>query len=104
MSNLLINIKELISFYIQVNYDEYLKEKKIKFIPEDQIKTVINNMFDAKLEHMIVFVKNALKDILKDEYPDESKIDLLFTEILDDKDYCINKLFIEIKIYQEKNK
>ena len=104
MSNLLINIKELISFYIQVNYDEYLKEEKIKLIPENQLKKVISNMFDTKIEHMIIFVKTALKDILKDEYPDENKIDLLFKEILDDKDFCINKLYIEIKTYQEKNK
>tara|TARA_B110000285_G_scaffold170231_1_gene190486 strand:- start:237 stop:551 length:315 start_codon:yes stop_codon:yes gene_type:complete len=104
MSNLLINIKELISFYIQINYDEYLKEKKISFIPENQIKKVITDMFDTKINHMIQFVKNALKDILKDEYPEESKIDLLFTEILNDKDFCINKLYIEIKIYQVKNK
>ena len=104
MSNLLVNIKELVSFYIQVNYDEYLKKENLKEIPEDKITDVINSMFDSKKDHMIKFVKTSLKDVLGSEYPEDRKIDVIFNEILEDKDYCINRLSKEIITYQKQKK
>jgi len=103
MSNLLINIKELVSFYVKINYEEYLKEKKIDKIAEENIKGIIETLFDEKKEHLQDFIKNTLKDILKEEYPGNEQIDLIFGEILEDKGYCITKITTEIKIYQ-KNK
>mgnify|MGYP001175927848 CR=1 FL=1 len=106
MSNYLINIKELVIFYIKVNYEDYLKENKLKIIEESKIKSIVSEMFDSKKDHIQEFVKTALKDILKDEYPGDSTINKIFSEILADKDFCVNKVFIEIKAYQEtlKNK
>lgn len=101
MANLLINIKELISFYIKVNYENYLEKNKLKTIEESQIKTLVSEMFDSKKDHMQDFVKTTLKDMLKDEYPGDSNINNIFREILEDKEFCINKIFTEIKIYQQ---
>ena len=104
MSNILINIKELISFYVQTNYKEYLKVNNIDKIEDSKINEIIENMFDERKEHLQTFVKNALKDLLKnEEYPGDNKIDIIFSEIVEDRDYCITKLITEIKLYQ-KNK
>ena len=101
MANLLINIKELISFYIKVNYEDYLEKNELKIIEESKIKDIVFEMFDSKKEHMKDFVKKTLKDMLKDEYSGDSNIDNIFREILQDKDFCVNKIFTEIKIYQQ---
>ena len=101
MSNLLVNIKELISFYIKVNYEDYLKQNKLESIEDSKIKTIVSEMFDLKKNHMQEFVKKTLMDMLKDEYPGNSNIDNIFREILQDKDFCVNKIFTEIKTYQD---
>ena len=101
MSNLLVNIKELISFYIKINYEDYLKENKLQAIEESKIKSIVSEMFDLKKDHMQAFVKKTLLDMLKDEYPGDSNIDNIFREILQDKDFCVNKIYTEIKAYQD---
>tara|TARA_B100001094_G_C18188556_1_gene805533 strand:+ start:4236 stop:4550 length:315 start_codon:yes stop_codon:yes gene_type:complete len=104
MSNILTNIKELISFYIKTNYEEYLKVNNIDKIEESKINEIVTKMFDEKKEHLQTFVKNALKDLLeKEEYPGDNQIDIIFSEIIEDRDFCITKLTTEIKLYQ-KNK
>jgi hypothetical protein len=103
MSNILINIKELISFYVQTNYKEYLEKNKITKIEDSKINEIIENMFDERKEHLNIFVKEALKELLEDEeYPGDNKIDIIFLEIIEDRDYCITKLITEIKLYQKK--
>ena len=103
MSNLLVNIKELISFYIKINYEEYLKENELEKIEEDKIRGIIEDMFDKRKEHLKNFVKEALKDVLKEESPTDENIEQIFTELFADKNFCITKITNEIKIYQ-KNK
>ena len=80
MSNLLINIKELISFYVKVNYEEYIKENKLKYIETSKLKDLISEMFDQKKEHMKILL-NSSKDVLKDEYPGDTNINNIFREI-----------------------
>ena len=48
MSFLLVNIKELISFYVRINYEEYLKENKLEKIEEDKIRGIVENMFNTR--------------------------------------------------------
>tara|TARA_Y100000590_G_C15654102_1_gene989950 strand:- start:331 stop:642 length:312 start_codon:yes stop_codon:yes gene_type:complete len=103
MSFLLVNIKELISFYVRINYEEYLKENKLEKIEEDKIRGIVENMFNTRQEHLKNFVKEALKDILKEETPPNENIEQIFAELFEDKNLCIIKITNEIKIYQ-KNK
>ena len=101
MSSLIVNIKELVSFYVKINYEEYLKENKIEKIEEEKISSIIEGMFDERKTHLQEFIKTALKDVLKEEYPGDSSIDTIFSEIVEDKEFCIKKLTTEIKVYQK---
>jgi len=105
MSNVLMKIKELVSFYVRINYEEYLKENGIDKIEEEKIKGIIEGMFDERKEHLKQFVKNALQELLEEtnEYPGDDKVNLIFDEILEDREFCITKLNTEIQLYQ-KNK
>tara|TARA_B100000029_G_C16990174_1_gene747191 strand:- start:199 stop:510 length:312 start_codon:yes stop_codon:yes gene_type:complete len=103
MSSVLLNIKELVSFYIKINYEEYLKENNIDKIEESKIKDIITEMFNTRKEHLLQFLKESLQDILKDEYPGNERINDIYNDLLSDRDFCITKVTTEIKLYQ-KNK
>tara|TARA_B100001094_G_C17563618_1_gene499507 strand:+ start:49 stop:360 length:312 start_codon:yes stop_codon:yes gene_type:complete len=103
MSSVLLNIKELVSFYIKINYEEYLKENNIDKIEESKIRDIITEMFNIRKEHLLQFLKESLKDILKDEYPGDERINDIYNDLLSDRDFCITKITTEIKLYQ-KNK
>jgi len=89
----------------RILYDtKSLTEDKLQAIEESKIKSIVSEMFDLKKDHMQAFVKKTLLDMLKDEYPGDSNIDNIFREILQDKDFCIKKIYTKIKAYQDKLK
>lgn len=99
------SIKDLIYFYIKKNYDNYLTTNKIKFIPEDQIESVINQLYTDRKEHIKEFILSALKKIYKpEEYPGDQNIKNILLNIFQDDDYCQNRIIVEIRLYQQKNK
>ena len=57
------NIRDLIFFYVKTNYNQYLEENQIKYIPDSDINKVINNLYDDRKEHIQVFIKSSLKQV-----------------------------------------
>ena len=96
-------IQELILFYITENYNQYLKDHKIKKIPENEIKTVITELYDKKKDHLQQFLKNSLKEIMKDDYIGDLPLLNICSDIFNDDELCKNRLIIEI-IHHQKNK
>ena len=96
------NIRDLIHFYIRTNYNKYLEENNIKNIDEDKIAGVVNNLYTDRKEHLQIFIKSSLKQILKDEYPGDQTIQNLLLNILQDDDLCKNRIIVEIKLHQQK--
>ena len=43
------NIRDLIFFYVKTNYNQYLEENQIKYIPESDINKVINTLYCLSL-------------------------------------------------------
>ena len=99
------NIKDLIYFYVKQNYDNYLQTKNIKIIPENELDKVINELYTERKEHIKEFILSALKKIYKpDEYPGDQNIKNILLNIFQDEEYCKNRITVEIKLYQQKNK
>jgi CRISPR/Cas system-associated exonuclease Cas4 (RecB family) len=99
------NIKDLIYFYIKENYDNYLKVNNVKFIHEDKIEAVIHELYHKRKEHIKEFILSALKKMYKpDEYPGDQTIKNIILNIFQDDDYCQNRIIVEIRLYQQKNK
>ena len=104
MSKLERTIKDLIIFYVKENYNNYLKENNLSIIIEDnKLKEVIETLYNTKREHLKQFLKDSLKELLKDDYPGDLVINNICYEIFEDDDLCKNRIFVEIKIYQENN-
>jgi hypothetical protein len=104
MTTLDKRIKDIISFYIRENYKHYLSSNEIKTIDDDKIPDVVNQLYIEKKVHIQAFVKEALQTMLKEEMPEEYIVNNLLSEILRDDELCINRIIMEIRIHQNKEK
>jgi len=99
------NIKDLIFFYVKTNYNEYLKDKEIKIIPEEEIDSVINSLYDERKDHIKKFINESLKTLYEtkpNEYPGDQTVANILLNIFQDDKLCKNRLNIEIKLHQQK--
>jgi len=103
MSDIRKTIGDLIFFYIKTNYNKYLEDNKLTKIDDDKIKKVIEELYDDRVSHLKVFVKESLKRLLKNEYPGDLIVVNIFTEIFNDGELCKNRLIYEIRMHQNKN-
>lgn len=102
MSNIQKTIKDLIYFYIKENYKKYLTDNELQLIPEDNIKSVIETLYTEKKDHLRQFIKDSLRIMMKENYPGDQNVNNLTLNIFSDDDLCKNRLYLEIKIHQEK--
>jgi len=98
------HIKDLIFFYVKTNYNKYLTDHNINYIPDENINAVIYSLYDEKKEHLKEFIKISLKKLLKDEYPGDLIVLNILVDIFNDDELCKNRLTAEIKLHQQKIK
>ena len=103
MSNAGKLIQDLILFYVKENYNHYLEEKKIQKIPEENVKGVVQQIYGDKQDHIRVFLKVSLRDLMKEKYIGDLALMNICNEIFDDDELCINRLTLEIVNYQNDN-
>jgi len=94
------HIRDLIQFYVKTNYEHYLTEQKLSYIPDEEIDTVINHIYDQRKGHLKDFLKESLKKLLKHECPGDLALLNIFSEIFENDALCRNRLVMEIKLYQ----
>jgi hypothetical protein len=98
------HIKDLIFFYVKTNYNEYLREKDIIVIPDNEIDAVINDIYEGRQSHIKDFIHESLKTLYKDkmnEYPGQQTITNILMNIFHDDKLCKNRLITEIKLHQQ---
>ena len=103
MSNAGKLIQDLILFYVKENYIHYLKEENIKKIPDEKIKDMVQKIYGDKKDHIRTFLKEALKDLMKEKYLGDLALMNICNEIFEDDELCINRLTLEITNYQNDN-
>ena len=104
MSKLERTVKDLIIFYVKENYNKYLCDNNLKIIEKEKIKEVISDLYYSKKDHLKQFVKDSLKELWKDDYPGDLVINNIFFEIYEDDALCINRICVEIELYQDNEK
>ena len=102
MCSLEKRIRDIIHFYVQQNYKNYLEVHNIETIQENNIPSIVDELYSQKKEHIQVFVKDSLCIMLKDEIPEGYIINNLLSDIFRDDELCKNRLTIEIKLHQQK--
>ena len=63
MCSLEKRIRDIISFYVEKNYDHYLVEHNIKTIEDKNIPSVVEALYGSRKEHIQIFIKSSLKQI-----------------------------------------
>tara|TARA_B100000401_G_C52198168_1_gene435607 strand:- start:89 stop:409 length:321 start_codon:yes stop_codon:yes gene_type:complete len=96
-------LQDLILFYVKENYFHYLTQKNIQKIPDNEIKTVVINIYSKKKDHLKKFLKDSLKELMKEDYIGDLALLNICNEIFNDDELCINRLVLEIKNYQKDN-
>ena len=96
-------IKDLIIFYVKENYKSYLIEKNIKVIENKDLDTIINELYTQKKEHLKIFIKSSMHELLKDEHPGDLIINNIIIDIFRDDELCKQILRTEIELYQKNN-
>jgi uncharacterized membrane-anchored protein YjiN (DUF445 family) len=96
-------IKDLVVFYVKENYNAYLLEKNIKTIETLDLDSVIDLLYTQKKEHLKEFIKNSMKELLKDEHPGDLLINNIIMDIFRDDILCKTTLKTEIELYQKNN-
>jgi len=96
-------IKDLVIFYVKENYNAYLLEKNIKTIETLDLDSVIDLLYTQKKEHLKKFIKNSMKELLKDEHPGDLLINNIIMDIFRDDILCKTTLKTEIELYQKNN-
>ena len=101
MSQLEKTIKDLIFFYVKENYNDYLKKNNMKKIEKEKILIVIEELYDNKKNHLKQFLKDALNELLKEDYPGDLVINNICFEIFQDDKFAKNRICKEIELHQE---
>ena len=94
------HIRDLVHFYVKTNYEHYLQEHELEYIPNEKVESVISTIYDSRKEHLKEFIKSSLKTMLKDECPNDLVILNIFADIFNDDTLCRNRLVLEITLYQ----
>ena len=95
-------IQDLIFFYVKENYKKHLEDNKLEIIPDNNISGIIDSIYIDKKKHLQQFLKDSLKEIMKDEYIGDLVVNNICYDIFNDDELCKNRLVMEIKIYQQK--
>ena len=102
--NIQKTIKELIQFYVQTNYNKYLKDNNITLIPKNEIHYIVNKFYDGeeRRNHIKMFVLNGIKTFAEKsgEQLNYNNIEKLLNDILEDQELGKTRVIQEIIIYQ----
>ena len=94
-------IKELITFYVKTNYENYLEKHKIESI--SNINDIVDEIYTQNKEHLRSFILSSMKELLKDEYPGDLIIKNILIDIFRDDNLCKRRLITEIELFQKNN-
>ena len=100
MTTIETRIKELIQFYVRTNYENYLKERSITLIPDEDIPAIVTELYTNRKDHLRIFLKESLKQLMGSEYPGDLPVLNILVSAFEDDQLCINRLIMEIQVYQ----
>ena len=94
-------IRDLILLYVKENYNNYLKENKIKRIEDSRLEGVISSLYTDRKEHLRGFIIKSMKEIMKDEYCGDLIVNNILIDVFRDDTLCKNRIILEIREYQK---
>ena len=100
MSNLGDMVKDITYFYIKYYYEKELTDTKQSKLSEDELKSMITKLYIEKATELKKYIRDTLKENLKDSYSSFS-VENILLEMFSDPEYSKYRVFLEIMEYQK---
>ena len=99
MSNLADMVKDVTYFYIKYYYEKELTDTKQDKLNENELKNMINKLYVEKSSELKKYIRDTLKENLKEAYSSFSTENILL-EMFSDPEYSKHRVFLEIMNFQ----
>lgn len=96
-------IKDITLHYIKYYYDKHLQENNINIIEKNDLKILIDTLYNEKQKDLRDYIRNTLKGNLKGDYP-KTSVETILHEMFEDQNFAKEKVIQEILIYQKNGK
>jgi hypothetical protein len=100
MSNLGDMVKDITYFYIKYYYEKQLTDTNQTKLTEDELKSMITTLYIEKATDLKKYIRDTLKENLKDSYSSFS-VENILLEMFSDPEYSKYRVFLEIMEYQK---
>lgn len=100
--NIVDEIKTIAFNYIENSYKNYLHNNNLLLIKEENLSTIINEIYNNESKELKNTIRNNLKEKYKEAYPSAS-VENIILDIFQDKTLNIQKTIDEIAFIQKKN-
>ena len=100
MTNLADMVKDITYFYIKYYYEKQLTDTNQTVLSETELKTLITNLYIEKATDLKKYIRDTLKENLKDSYSSFS-VENILLEMFSDPEYSKYRVLLEIMEYQK---
>ena len=100
MNNLADMVKDVTYFYIKYYYEKELVDTKQSKLSENDLKNMINKLYLEKSSDLKKYIRDTLKENLKENYSSFSTENILL-EMFSDPEYSKHRVFLEIMNFQK---
>ena len=99
MSNLTDLVKDVTYFYIKYFYEQELEKTKKQKLTESDLQNLINSLYVEKSYDLKKYIRDTLKENLKEQYSSFS-VENILLEMFADPELSKRRVFLEIMNYQ----
>ncbi len=99
MNNLADMVKDITYFYIKYYYEKELTDTKQEKLNENDLKNMINKLYIEKAGDLKKYIRDTLKENLKENYSSFS-VENILLEMFNDPEYSKHRVFLEIMDFQ----
>ena len=100
MNNLADMVKDITYFYIKYYYEKELADTNKAKLSENDLKNMINKLYLEKSSDLKKYIRDTLKENLKENYSSFSTENILL-EMFSDPEYSKHRVFLEILEFQK---
>ena len=95
-------ITNILFYYIKNKYRKYLSDNSLRYIDKKDVRRIVSDFYNNDEKEIKTFIRESLKKMMHD-YPGPL-VENIILEIFSDKEIAINRVCMEIDLFQESNK
>lgn len=92
-------IRDITLHYIKHYYEQYLKDRNMKVIPEVELNELVSRLYVEKQKELRDYIRKNMKENQKEKYS-SLVVENALEEMFSDKEYAIRRVVLEILNYQ----